>query len=117
MTKIVRALGMMSILMTTSLSPIHAAPAFAQFYPLPSYSAPCTDAWVPGYDDAYGSWVFGYYREDCPVYPAYPTYPGYPPVAADPPCARVWVPGYYDSNGDWIFGNYHEDCTPYGYRR
>jgi hypothetical protein len=49
MTKNMRALGMMSILMTMSLAPLHAASAFAQFYPLPNYSAPCTDAWVPGY--------------------------------------------------------------------
>ena len=29
---------------------------------------PCARVWVPGYYDAYGNWVFGYYRYDCSFY-------------------------------------------------
>lgn len=25
----------------------------------------CVRVWVPGYYDAYGNWVFGYYRYEC----------------------------------------------------
>jgi hypothetical protein len=42
-------------------------PAPAYYYPpAPYYRAypPCARAWVPGYYDAYGNWVFGYYRYD-----------------------------------------------------
>ncbi len=34
------------------------------YYP-PSYFYPCPRVWVPGYYDAYGNWVFGYYRYQC----------------------------------------------------
>ncbi len=34
------------------------------YYP-PSYFYPCVRVWVPGYYDAYGNWVFGYYRYQC----------------------------------------------------
>lgn len=37
------------------------------YRPAPYYRAypPCAQVWVPGYYDAYGNWVFGYYRTDC----------------------------------------------------
>ncbi len=58
-------------------------------------------AWTPGYYDAYGNWVFGYYRyQPAPYYPSSSFYP----------CARVWVPGYYDAYGDWVFGYYRYQC-------
>jgi hypothetical protein len=47
------------------------------YYPPPVYYVPapvhrvyppCARVWVPGYYDAYGNWVFGYYRYDCDVY-------------------------------------------------
>lgn len=34
------------------------------YYP-PAYFYPCPRVWVPGYYDAYGNWVFGYYRYEC----------------------------------------------------
>ena len=34
-------------------------------YSPPSYFYPCARVWVPGYYDAYGNWVFGYYRYQC----------------------------------------------------
>ncbi len=40
-------------------------------YPPPGYYPPgsayprCVRVWVPGYYDAYGNWVFGYYRYEC----------------------------------------------------
>ena len=34
------------------------------YYP-PNYFYPCVRVWVPGYYDAYGNWVFGYYRYQC----------------------------------------------------
>ena len=41
------------------------------FYPPPYYYYPpgsvypCPRVWVPGYYDAYGNWVFGYYQYQC----------------------------------------------------
>ncbi len=41
------------------------------FYPPPYYPYspnafyPCPRVWTPGYYDAYGNWVFGYYRYQC----------------------------------------------------
>lgn len=31
----------------------------------PSYLYPCVRVGMPGYYDAYGNWVFGYYRYQC----------------------------------------------------
>ena len=46
-------------------------PPPAYYYPpAPSYRVypPCARVWTPGYYDAYGNWVFGYYRYDCGPY-------------------------------------------------
>ncbi len=53
-------------------------PAYGYPYPPPPYYyppapayrvyPPCARVWVPGYYDAYGNWVFGYYRYDCDSY-------------------------------------------------
>ena len=46
-------------------------PPPAYYYPpAPSYRVypPCARVWTPGYYDAYGNWVFGYYRYDCGTY-------------------------------------------------
>ncbi len=43
--------------------PVYYPPVpYSRFYP------PCPRVWTPGYYDAYGSWVFGYYRYDCGYY-------------------------------------------------
>lgn len=43
--------------------PVHYAPhPYYRAYP------PCVRVWVPGYYDAYGNWIFGYYRHDCGYY-------------------------------------------------
>lgn len=44
--------------------PVYYAPAPYYYRPSP----PCAQVWVPGYYDAYGNWVFGYYRTDCGYY-------------------------------------------------
>lgn len=44
---------------------------YAYPYPPPVYHPygtaypRCVRVWVPGYYDAYGNWVFGYYRYEC----------------------------------------------------
>lgn len=45
-------------------------PARTYYPPVPYYRAypPCARIWVPGYNDAYGNWVFGYYRSECGPY-------------------------------------------------
>ena len=57
--------------------PLAPYPVYNYPYPPPAYypSAPyyrayppCARVWVPGYYDAYGNWVFGYYRYDCTPY-------------------------------------------------
>jgi len=57
--------------------PLAPYPVYNYPYPPPAYypSAPyyrayppCARVWVPGYYDAYGNWVFGYYRYDCAPY-------------------------------------------------
>jgi len=77
------------------------------FYPPPygppSNLYPRARFWVPGYYDAYGNWVFGYYRYESPFYYLYS------PTGFNP-CARVWVPGYYDAYGNWVFGYYRYQC-------
>ena len=42
-------------------------PAPVYYPPAPAYRVypPCARVWVPGYYDAYGNWIFGYYRYDC----------------------------------------------------
>ncbi len=92
------ALGVIGTLVLTSLLLIPAEPALARTnfffglnlgvplasYPVYSYSypppvyyppppvyrvyPPCARVWTPGYYDAYGNWVFGYYRYDCTPY-------------------------------------------------
>ena len=49
----------------------YAPPPVYYPYPAAPYSRvypPCARAWVPGYYDGYGNWVFGYYRYDCGSY-------------------------------------------------
>ena len=44
------------------------------YYPAPPYYRaypPCVRVWTSGYYDAYGNWVFGYYRYDCNHYGYY----------------------------------------------
>ncbi len=58
--------------------PLAPYPAYSYPYPPPPYYyppapayrvyPPCARVWVPGYYDAYGNWVFGYYRYDCDSY-------------------------------------------------
>ncbi len=58
--------------------PLAPYPAYGYPYPPPPYYyppapaypvyPPCARVWVPGYYDAYGNWVFGYYRYDCDSY-------------------------------------------------
>ena len=56
--------------------PVAPYPAYAYPYPPPGYAPapyyraypPCARVWTPGYYDAYGNWVFGYYRYDCNHY-------------------------------------------------
>ncbi len=57
--------------------PLAPYPVYNYPYPPPAYypSAPyyrayppCARVWTPGYYDAYGNWVFGYYRYDCTPY-------------------------------------------------
>jgi len=57
--------------------PVTPYPVYAYPYPPPVYYVPapvyrvyppCARVWVPGYYDAYGNWVFGYYRYDCNYY-------------------------------------------------
>jgi len=97
-TKRVLALGVLGALIVTSLLLVPAAPALARTHfffglnlgvplaPYPAYSypyappvyyapapyyrayPPCAKVWAPGYYDAYGNWVFGYYRYDCSPY-------------------------------------------------
>jgi hypothetical protein len=45
-------------------------PAYYPYPPAPYYRVypPCARVWTPGYYDAYGNWVFGYYRYDCNHY-------------------------------------------------
>jgi hypothetical protein len=45
-------------------------PPRAYYPPAPYYRVypPCARVWTPGYYDAYGNWVFGYYRYDCGNY-------------------------------------------------
>ena len=45
----------------------YSAPVYIYYSPAPVYRAypPCARVWVPGYYDAYGNWVFGYYRYEC----------------------------------------------------
>lgn len=45
-------------------------PPPAYYPPAPRYPAypPCAKVWIPGYYDAYGNWVFGYYQYDCGYY-------------------------------------------------
>ena len=40
------------------------------YYPQVPYQMypPCARVWTPGYYDAYGNWVFGYYRYACNHY-------------------------------------------------
>jgi hypothetical protein len=42
------------------------------YYPPVSYHPaypPCMRIWVPGYyDDVYGNWIFGHYRDECGYY-------------------------------------------------
>lgn len=55
--------------------PLAPYPAYSSPYPPPAYYyppvpyyrayPPCARVWVPGYYDAYGNWVFGYYRYEC----------------------------------------------------
>lgn len=49
--------------------PVYPYPYAAPVYypPAPAYGVypPCARVWVPGYYDAYGNWVFGYYRYEC----------------------------------------------------
>ncbi len=58
--------------------PLAPYPAYSYPYPPPAYyyppapayrvHPPCARVWSPGYYDAYGNWVFGYYRYDCDSY-------------------------------------------------
>lgn len=57
--------------------PLAPYPAYGYPYPAPVYYPPvpyyhvyppCVRVWIPGYYDAYGNWVFGYYRYDCGYY-------------------------------------------------
>jgi len=52
--------------------PIYSYPYLPPAYypPAPVYQVypPCARVWVPGDYDAYGNWVFGYYRYDCSPY-------------------------------------------------
>ena len=57
--------------------PVGPYPGYAYPYPPPGYYRtppyyqvypPCVRVWTPGYYDAYGNWVFGYYRYDCNHY-------------------------------------------------
>ena len=52
--------------------PVYAYPyrPYAYYPPAPYYQVhpPCARVWTPGYYDAYGNWVFGYYRYDCNHY-------------------------------------------------
>ena len=57
--------------------PVTPFPVYAYPYPAPIYYPqvpyyriypPCARVWIPGYYDAYGNWVFGYYRYDCSPY-------------------------------------------------
>ncbi len=45
----------------------YAAPVYVYYPPTPVYRVypPCVRVWVPGYYDAYGNWVFVYYRYQC----------------------------------------------------
>ncbi len=54
--------------------PVYAYPypptPYYRYRPAPYYQVhpPCARVWTPGYYDAYGNWVFGYYRYDCNHY-------------------------------------------------
>ena len=100
-TKRMLALGVIGILIVTSLLLIPADPALARTY------------------FSFGL-NFGVPLAPYPVY-TYPYPPPiyYPPVhyyrGVYPPCVRVWTPGYYDGYGNWVFGYYRYDCNNYGY--
>ena len=50
--------------------PAYTYPGPVHYVPAPVYGVypPCARVWVPGCNDAYGNWVFGYYRYDCNTY-------------------------------------------------
>lgn len=48
--------------------PYQPPPVYYRLAPYYRAYPPCAQVWVPGYYDAYGNWVFGYYRTDCGPY-------------------------------------------------
>ncbi len=99
-TKRVLALGVVGVLVVTSLLLIPADPALARTNFFFGLNVGVPLALYP---------VYSY------PYPPPTYYPPAPYYRVYPPCVRVWTPGYYDAYGNWVFGYYQYNCNNYGY--